>query len=119
MSTEFHWGLHGLDLSKFMALANCLLMRNSGQVDQHTTIERTGSKVMRLKRRFLDRFSELASRERHNVMEVTAAILRESDDVIEIWVAKNGGLDAHDLQFSGDFERFMADSSALNSSEGQ
>jgi hypothetical protein len=61
------------------------------------------------RRRFLDRFAELVSRDR-GAEHVSCAMLREMEDGIEIWASRNSGLTkTNDAAFFGHFERLMPD----------
>lgn len=120
MSHTFHWGLDGLDKSRFEAYTKILSLRNSGQADDAITFDAyevgpdmiepakdddsiTGQPLTnfdndKLKRAFLDRLSEILSHTRGGY-QVAAALMIENLGVPEIVVAKNSGLKQTDKDF--------------------
>ncbi|KAI2775661.1 hypothetical protein F4815DRAFT_496535 [Daldinia loculata] len=120
MSHTFHWGLDGLDKSRFEAYTKILSLRNGGQADDAITFDAceagpdmielandddsiTGQPLTnfdndKLKRAFLDRLSEILSHTRGGY-QVAAALMIENLGVPEITVAKNSGLKQTDKDF--------------------
>lgn len=114
MSATFTWASQGLDQARFQALAKLLRLRSGGQIEEPedsihyldielerkdvsdndstttTVIHDTGQ--TRLKRAFLDRLAEVVS-EVKGGPDVSASLMIEWTDKVDILVAKNTGID--------------------------
>lgn len=163
MAAFFSWDDPSLQEPEFRAMVNLLSMRNEGQMDSQAIgfdeeddldviqgdddmLSEAGSDCPgpiatpahnELKCKFLDRFAEVLSRERHVSSNkspthskrkqekqqdvqgsfVGCAVLREHEleDRIELLVARNNGLDDKDQEFFREFEETFA---ALGVSRG-
>ena len=112
MSASFHWGLRGLDKARFDAYARLLRLRNGGQIEEATDFAGlpdeedpadpddddsvnagilSRSDETRLKKAFLDRLSELVANEKGGAF-VSAALMIEWPDRVDILVTKNNGI---------------------------
>ena len=162
MSTHFNWDLDGLDAPRFRAFANLLSIRHGGQLgdpelsegavldnsDEEDDLDDDISEAAtdhvvpisssghgHLKKKFLDRFAEIVSRERsaegpHPVSRtskkpqvskssrsessnsfVATATLREYEDHVKIYVTRNNGLQEQDQEFFRRVELLFAMSS--------
>ncbi|KAI1466229.1 uncharacterized protein F4812DRAFT_452089 [Daldinia caldariorum] len=128
MSHTFHWGLDGLDKSRFEAYTKLLSLRNGGQVDDAIIFDAceagpdaiesaedsdsvTGQPLTnfdndKLKRAFLDRLSEILSQTRGGY-HVAAALMVENIEAPEVTVAKNSGLKQTDKDFVTALEKVL------------
>ncbi|KAI1653870.1 hypothetical protein F4813DRAFT_382999 [Daldinia decipiens] len=128
MSHSFHWGLDGLNKSRFEAYTKILSLRNGGQADDAITSDAckagpdmtelpedddsiTGQPLTnfdddKLKRAFLDRLSEILSHTKGGY-QVAAALMTENLGVPEVTVAKNSGLKQTDKDFIIALEKIL------------
>ena len=119
MSESFDWNYPGLDWSHFHSLANLLSLRNGGQaepsssydtvveeeeegypddskdgdtssVDTRHAHQISDSGHERLKRRFLDCLAEFAAN-RKGGKAVACSAMKEAEDNVVIWIARNEG----------------------------
>ena len=120
MSASFHWDRKGLNKARFQVFAKLLRMRNGGQAEPPTSYEdiqddeedknvdadaySTKAQTLtdfddkRLRQSFLDRIAELVA----NIKEgqhVTAALMVESPEKVQVFVAKNKGIEKNDTVF--------------------
>ena len=126
MGETFEWNYPGLNWSHFHSLANLLSLRNGGQAepsslsdtvleeewdpndngdeDAPSLVTRFAHQISdsghgRLKRKFLDCLAEFAANKRCGPA-VTYSALKEAEDSVTIWTARNEGFsDADKLMF--------------------
>ncbi|KAL3423505.1 hypothetical protein PVAG01_05252 [Phlyctema vagabunda] len=122
MTENFSWDLPGLDGPQFIALASLLTLRNGGQIepaslpdndleanssgDESDTgsldtlrpqrISKSGHGI--LKRKFLDALAELAANKKGGRF-VACSAMREEEDSVTIWIARNEGFQQVDEVF--------------------
>ena len=117
MSESFNWSYPGLNWSHFHSLANLLSLRNGGQAessslttpvleedwdpnneeDEDAASMDTGvahpmsfSGHGRLKRTFLDCLAEFTANKKGGTA-VACSAMKEAEDSVVIWIARNGG----------------------------
>jgi hypothetical protein len=122
MADGFDWNIPGLNKHHFTAFANLLALRNGGQVelvslgdgvhdenepdDSSDTVsintssphQISSSDNNRLKREFLDSLAEFAANKKGG-KSVSCCILREAEEAVTIWIARNEGFQPQDNPF--------------------
>ncbi|KAF2434947.1 hypothetical protein EJ08DRAFT_385470 [Tothia fuscella] len=115
MADGFHRGLDGLNEAKFRAFTSFLQLQNGGQVepksclvtppddleddtDTLTPQQLSGLNCDELKKRFLDRIAEIASRDAGGSF-VAAAVLVDGENGTELLLARNQGFAYKDTIF--------------------
>lgn len=118
MTERFHWDLSGLKKAEFQALANALLLQTGRQTEESSRFDSqnfaidtdvssqasddtvqneflSDSSPEKLKRKFLDRFSEFVSKEK-GAKNVSCVVMAEGEDDVMLWVTKNEGFTEED-----------------------
>jgi hypothetical protein len=133
MGETFNWDCPGLNWSHFHSLANLLSLRNGGQaeassisdavVDEDYSIDNnddegtpsvnticahliTDSGHGRLKQKFLDCLAEFAANKKGGTA-VACSAMRESEDSVSIWIARNEGFSEADKPIFTVLERWL------------
>lgn len=130
MSEHFDWTFPGLNKHHFIALANLLALRNQGQVepislyeesqngddssyDNETSSIDTSQACQisvsghdKLKREFLDCLAELMANERGG-KSVTCSSMRETEEEVTLWIARNEGFRGSDHTFMETLGRLL------------
>jgi hypothetical protein len=127
----FHWSLPGLSGQEFHALTNALLLKSGGQLEptfsevdkaedvkeandaaseETTRLDQlsNSSAYEKLKKTFLDRLAELAANEKR-AGAVACTAMRELEDGIVVWVARNEGFKNEDNLFFDDLASRLAE----------
>ncbi|KAH8596150.1 hypothetical protein B0O99DRAFT_686195 [Bisporella sp. PMI_857] len=122
MTETFNWNLPGLDKRLFAALANLLALRNGSQIELATIPQDdpegsdsddesdsgsidtsqpqciSKSRNSRLKKKVLDGLAELAAN-RKGGQYVACSAMREEEDSVAVWIARNEGFQQEDELF--------------------
>lgn len=138
MSERFDWNHPGLNRAHFNALCNLLSLRNGGQVepvwlpDRDEVLEEddwdvdaasvdtrnahqiSNSGHDRLKKKFLDCLAEFAAN-RKNGKTVTCTAMKEAEDNVTLWIARNEGFPDQDKPLFNNLSELL---SRLSCSEG-
>jgi hypothetical protein len=137
MSESFRWGEKGLDNARFQAFAKILRIRNGGQVEPPTSYDNirdedededmkidaddnstktqtlTDFDDKRLRRSFLDRIAELVANIKGG-RHVTAALMVESPEEVQVFVAKNQGVEENEIAFLKELETRLRSIARVN-----
>jgi hypothetical protein len=122
MGETFNWDYPGLNWSHFHSLANLLSLRNGGQAEASSlsdtavdedysdddnddegapSVNTIGAHLItdsghgRLKQKFLDCLAEFAANKKGGTA-VACSAMRESEDSVSLWIARNKGFSAAD-----------------------
>jgi len=124
MSIKFSWNQDGLNKPLFVSLTNILSLRNGGQLEAQDAFsddatDATGETSSstptthpatlagsELKPRFLDRLAEVVSCKKAPT-HVACAVMKEENNQVTIWVARNDGFVETDIIFFKRFEELM------------
>ncbi len=129
MAEKFVWSLPGLNKHQFAAFGNLLALRNGGQVepasvpeddldgnesesaseasslDTRSPAQLSNAVYCRLMMKFLDYLAEFAAN-RKGGKSVACTAMREAEESVRIWVARNEGFQSIEKQL---FEEKLAD----------
>lgn len=133
MGETFNWDYPGLNWSHFHSLANLLSLRNDGQAEAsslsnagldedysgYNNDNASASSVnticadliadsghARLKQKFLDCLAEFAANKKGGTA-VACSAMRESEESVFIWIARNGGFSETEKPMFGVLERLL------------
>jgi hypothetical protein len=133
MSETFNWDCPGLNWSHFHSLANLLSLRNGGQTEASSLSDAvvdedysnddsddkgapsvntvcahqiTDSGHGKLKQKFLDCLAEFAANNKGGTA-VACSAMRESEDSVSIWIARNAGFSEADKPIFTVLERWL------------